>query len=303
MLLIAALYSAPSRAHPLLALILLNPGRHQVHTRPQRLRNLSRGAREPLPRPQDPGTRGADSNNADSDDGVVERLARDGVGGRQDEEDSNRHDPRHRDEGNDAAQRAEVEGALHSRELAVPDEAQQDGDAVADVQSNRRNARRRGERNAAAERGQRQDEAQRGGEPDGAHGALKADVDVVEEGVDAAVAREGEHHARVARHAEEAAVPHAEDDETEEHERAVLAEDVDQDLQHRLPVGGGEGRLEVLDREEEGEQHEEPEEGAEADGGDHADGGGPGRVARLFGEVGGGVEAGEAGWCTVSFEA
>lgn len=41
-------------------------------------------------------------------------------------------------------------------------------------------------------------------------------VDAVEEWVDPAVAREGEHHPRVACHAEQAAVPDADYDDAEE---------------------------------------------------------------------------------------
>lgn len=174
----------------------------------------------------------------------------------------------------------------------MPDEAEQDRDAVADVQADGGDARGGGEGDAAAEGGQREDEAQRRGQPDGAHGAAEAGVDVVEEGRDAGVAGEGEHHARVAREAEEAAVPDADHDEREEHERAVLAEHVDEDLQHRLPVARRERGLEVLDREEEGEQDEEPEDGAEPDRRHHADGRRPRGLARLLGEMGRGVEAG-----------
>ena len=48
-----------------------------------------------------------------------------------------------------------------------------------------------------------------------------------------------------------------------------------------------------MDGEEEAEQEEEAEDGGAADGGQDADGRAPGRVLRLFGEVGGRVEAGD----------
>lgn len=91
----------------------------------------------------------------------------------------------------------------------MPDQPKKNGDAVADVQPDSSDTRSRSKSNAAAEGGQGENETQGSGEPDSTDGAAEALVDAVEEGVDAAVAGKGEHHAGVAGHAKEAAVPDA----------------------------------------------------------------------------------------------
>ena len=69
---------------------------------------------------------------------------------------------------------------------------------------------------------------------------------------EAAVAAKSEHHSTVRGHRKQAAVPHADDDQGEENNRAVLAKDVNEDLQNGLAIGGIQCIVEVLDGEEEG---------------------------------------------------
>ena len=66
---------------------------------------------------------------------------------------------------------------------------------------------------------------------------------------DSAITGEREHHSGVGRHTEEAAVPHTYDDQSEEHDCAVVSEAVDEDLKDRVAVVRGDGGVEVLDRE------------------------------------------------------
>lgn len=81
-------------------------------------------------------------------------------------------------------------------------------------------------------------------------------------------------------------MPDADHDEAHEDDGAVVAEDVDEDLEDGLCVGGADGVVEVLDAEEEAEEDEEAEEGGEADGGDDSDRGAPGGFAGFFGKMG-----------------
>lgn len=67
-----------------------------------------------------------------------------------------------------------------------------------------------------------------------------------------AVAGEGEHHAAVTRHGEEAAVPDAAHDERHKDDGAVGPEDVEEDLGYGLAYAGADRVVEVLNREEEG---------------------------------------------------
>lgn len=122
---------------------------------------------------------------------------------------------------------------------------------------------------------------------------MEALVDVIEEARQSAIAREGEHHPAVAGHAEEAAVPDADDDEGDQDEGAVGAEDVHEDLEDGLAVVGGrvDRVVEVLDREEQAEHQEEAEDGGDADGHENADGRAPGCPVGFFREMRGCVEA------------
>lgn len=72
---------------------------------------------------------------------------------------------------------------------------------------------------------------------------------------------------------------------------AVLAEDVDEDLEHRLIIRGVNSVVEVLDRKEEADDVEEAENRGHNDAGQYPDGCGVGGAVRFFGEVGGGVKA------------
>src|SRR6266566_2778230 len=63
----------------------------------------------------------------------------------------------------------------------------------------------------------------------------------------------------------------------EQHKGAVLAKDVDEDLQNGLAVRGLHSRVQALDGKQEGHQNEKAEEGAEPDTGHDADRSAPGR--------------------------
>ena len=171
------------------------------------------------------------------------------------------------------------------------EEADEDGEAVGEVEADGGDGGGGGEGDAGAEGGDGEEEGEEGGEADGADGGLEADGDGGEEGREAAVAGEAEHHARVGREGEEAGVPDADDDEGHEGDGALVAEDVDQDLRHGLADRAVDCVGEVLDAEEEGDEEEEAEDGGDADGHEDAERGVPGGVVGLFGHVGGGVEA------------
>jgi hypothetical protein len=82
------------------------------------------------------------------------------------------------------------------------------------------------------------------------------------------ISRERKHHTAVARQAEKTAVPDAENDEGNEHQSAVLTENVHKDLKDRLTVVriDGDGCVEVLNREEEAEYKEEAKESGNPNG-------------------------------------
>ena len=89
-------------------------------------------------------------------------------------------------------------------------------------------------------------------------------------------------------------MPDTQHDQRHQRDGAILAKHVDQDLQHGLLVGRADGRGQVaLDGEQQAQQQEEAEDGRAPDGRQHADRRAPGRVARLLGQVGRCVEAGD----------
>ena len=88
-------------------------------------------------------------------------------------------------------------------------------------------------------------------------------------------------------------MPDADDDERHEGDGALVAEDVDEDLSHGLAYVAGDGFVEILDAEEEGDEEEEAEEGGYADGHEDAQWRVPGGVVCFFGQVGRGVVAGD----------
>lgn len=57
----------------------------------------------------------------------------------------------------------------------------------------------------------------------------------------------GEHHTAVAGNGKESAVPHADYNQCEQHNGAVLAEDVEKDLEDWLPSAGIDSLVKVLD--------------------------------------------------------
>ena len=66
-------------------------------------------------------------------------------------------------------------------------------------------------------------------------------------------------------------MPHADDDEREKHNRAVLRKDVEQNLQHWLASRGANSAVKVLDRKQQTKHKEEAEERGKADRRQHAD--------------------------------
>jgi hypothetical protein len=110
---------------------------------------------------------------------------------------------------------------------------------------------------------------------------------------DATISRKREHHPRITGHGKQAAMPYANHDQAHQDHRAVVAEYIDEDLQHRLPIVTRHGPVEVLDPEEETEKDEHAEQGAEAHRTDHAKRCAPGGVPRLLREMGRSIEAGQ----------
>ena len=88
-------------------------------------------------------------------------------------------------------------------------------------------------------------------------------------------------------------MPDANHDETHECHCAIFPKYIDKDLQDGLLiVDKSNGNIEILDREEEGNQHEETEDGREAHRADYSNRRTPICFLRLFREMGRCVEAG-----------
>jgi hypothetical protein len=83
--------------------------------------DLVNRADKPGAGPDEPGADGEDSDDADGNNGVVERLGANGVIGRKAEDDGDEADPANANEGDGARGEAEVEGAFFRREGAVVD--------------------------------------------------------------------------------------------------------------------------------------------------------------------------------------
>ncbi len=72
-------------------------------------------------RPQDPAAQGPNANDADGDNGIIQRLGVDWIQRREAENDSYEADPADADKGYWAAEDAEVEGSLFEDEGALVD--------------------------------------------------------------------------------------------------------------------------------------------------------------------------------------
>ena len=86
-------------------------------------------------------------------------------------------------------------------------------------------------------------------------------------------------------------MPDADDDDCKEHDRAVLAEDVEKDLEDGLPVVAADGGVEVLDGEQQAQDQEEAEERGHTHGREHTDRCTPRRSRCLLGKMCGRIEA------------
>lgn len=132
-------------------------------------------------RPHDPAAHRPDANNAHRHNGIIQRLGIHRVRSRQAEYDGDEADPAARDECDGAGEHAQIEGAFLCNELALVDEADEDGDAVGDVESDGGDGGCGCEGDAGAEGGDGEEEGEEGGEPDGADGGAEAGVYGVEE--------------------------------------------------------------------------------------------------------------------------
>jgi hypothetical protein len=119
---------------PLRFRLLQRTGLIDIDTSPLCL-NFSNGAHEPSPRPYDPTAYAKKSNNAYRHNGIIQALAINWICCRETEDDRDETNPEHANKRHGARCHAEVEGAFLGVEFPVVDCADEDRDAVRDIQS------------------------------------------------------------------------------------------------------------------------------------------------------------------------
>ncbi len=80
-----------------------------------------------------------------------------------------------------------------------------------------------------------------------------------EETYDSAISCKGKHHSRVRGHGEQPAMPYANHDHAHKDHCTVVSKNINKNLQYWLADGTRDSAVEILDAEEEREQHEESE--------------------------------------------
>ena len=159
------------------------------------LLNLPYRPCEPSSGPQEPASERPQRYNSYCDRRVVQSLAVDGIELGETENDGDEGYPEHAYECDRPGCEAQVEGPLG--EIAVVDEADEDGDAVGKVETDRGDGCGGGEGDARAEGGDGEQEGEESGEADCTDGGGEVEVDVCEEARQAAVTGETEHHAGI----------------------------------------------------------------------------------------------------------
>jgi len=231
----------PLHLRPLQRPWLLNVNPHPLR------HNLPNRADKPLPRRKQPSPHRADKNNPDRYDRIIERIFRHWVSSRETENDRDEADPENGDEGDGAGEEAEVEGAFF--EVGWVEEADENGDAVGDVEADGGDGSGGGEGYRGAEGREGEAEGEGCGKPDCSDRASKSVVYLVEKSWNTTITAEGKHHPAVASHGEKPTMPNTDHDQTHQYHCAIRTKNIHQNLKHWLSIRTAERIIEVLDRE------------------------------------------------------